>query len=205
MFEIIFLKIEILKKSFNQNIKMSMVSSKIEKIETKSLKFSKNTYLAKDSLNKYFSDFILKSSNDNLLKLWNDLENQNSFNKFLCENKFKMKDVIGEQKRKLEKKNKIVQRESTKQIKKVEKAQTKAKTPFFFFKKEEEELLRKDNVKIDKKMLHNEIQKKWKIVKIEKLEYYKELALKNQAKILPNITKSHYDNTLDDKIIKSGS
>jgi hypothetical protein len=161
----------------------SQIKSDI-KSEIKSVrpyKIKKNTYLIKDTLNAYFSDFLLKFNQPELLQAWNGLEEQTSFNKLLCENKMKMKDRVAEQKRKEEKKRRIIEREATKQAKRVEKAQSKPKTPFYFFKKEEEEKIKKENVKIVKKDLYTELQKRWKEIKgTEKYGYYKEQAEKNQ-------------------------
>ena len=80
---------------------------------------------------------------------------------------------------KLEKKNRIIKREKDKQLKKVEKAQSKPKTGFYFFKLEEEQKIKIEVPTIDKKDIHKELQKRWKdIKKTDKYSYYNELAIK---------------------------
>ena len=92
-------------------------------------------------------------------------------------------------KRKMEKKNKIVEREKNKQIARVQKSQERPKSPYYFFKKEEEIVIKNENPSFAKKDIHVELQKRWKVVKesnSERLANYKILADKD-AEIKKNI------------------
>ena len=153
--------------------------------DLKDIKCSKKRIcLVSNTLNKYFTEFLSSSLTDeHLLDKWNSSENQLLFNKLISENSMKMKDRAAEEKRKIDKKNKIIEREKNKQIKRVEKAKSKPKNPFAIFKKEEQELIKKDNPKVVKKDMYKEIQKKWKYVKnTDKIKYYKELVDKQNDK-----------------------
>lgn len=81
---------------------------------------------------------------------------------------------------KLEKKNKIIKRERDKQIKRVEKAQSRPKSGFYFFKIDEEENIKK---RLNDKDVHKELQKLWKEIKnTDKYNYYNQLAIEYEER-----------------------
>ena len=143
-----------------------------------------------DAFNTYIRDFL--SSNPDMLLEWDKLEQQNKLNQFINENKIKMSNPNAEEeklKRKMEKKNKIVEREKNKQIARVQNSQERPKSPYYFFKKEEEIVIKNENPSFAKKDIHVELQKRWKVVKesnSERLANYKILADKD-AEIKKNI------------------
>jgi len=136
-----------------------------------------------DAFNKYIREFLIDSPH--ILSEWDKLEHQNKLNQFINENKIKMPNPNAEEeklKRKLEKKNKIVEREKNKQIARVQKSQERPKSPYYYFKKEEEIVIKDNNPDFTKKDIHVELQKRWKILKesnSERIVNYKILADKD--------------------------
>ena len=144
---------------------MSKNIAEVKNVDIVNKPVKKKVNFVLDAMNSHVRNFL---SGTKLLEDWDNIEHQNNLINFIKENKIKMPNPNAEiikMEKKLEKKNKIIEREKNKQIIKVQKSQEKIKSPFFFYKNEEEIIIKNDNPTFNKKDIHNELQKKWKMLK----------------------------------------
>jgi hypothetical protein len=155
-------------------------------------KVYRKTQMVFENFHPFISNFIQENienekepeSLKKLYELWSSLEVQNKLRTFIYEKKISMKkpteQVLAErQKRKEEKKEKRENRDKEIQRKRVERQQERPKSAYFFFRNDEAPLIKTEFPELDKKGVHNELQKRWKELKgSERHKSYQEIAEK---------------------------
>ncbi len=183
-------------------------------------KVYRKTQMVFENFHPFISNFI-KENIDNekentqeslkkLHELWSSIEIQNKLRTFIYEKKISMKkpteQVLAErQKRKEEKKEKRENRDKEIQRKRVERQQERPKSAYFFFRNDEAPLIKTEFPELDKKGVHNELQKRWKELKgSERHKSYQEIAERvAKEKIDEAIANGTYNpNKKSDKEIK---
>ncbi len=151
-------------------------------------KVYRKTQMVFENFHPFISNFIQENiekeseSLKKLYELWSSLEVQNKLRTFIYEKKISMKkpteQVLAErQKRKEEKKEKRENRDKEIQRKRVERQQERPKSAYFFFRNDEAPLIKAEFPDLDKKGVHNELQKRWKELKgSERHKSYQEIA-----------------------------
>ena len=122
-----------------------------------------------DTFNTFIEEFaqsIPPFISKDFLDIWKSSETQNKLNNFIKQKKIKMKVSKEElNQKKLEKKVKRETKMKEIQQKKVDKHKNKPKSAFFFFKEEESKKIKDKSPLMNRKDIHSELQKKWKIIK----------------------------------------
>ena len=187
----------------NSNISEKLIDKKedIQIVKTK-----KRTTLVSEYLNNFFREYL--KDNEYELNRWNDNISQNTFVKFINDNKIKMTNpnkIENEIKKKLEKKEKRIDKAKSIQQSKIEKQQSQKKSAYYFFKLEEQDIIKIENPEFNKKDIHKELQNRWKTIKsTNRGLLYKEIAItKEKEDMKKNEDEKVLSNNYIPKIQKS--
>lgn len=183
-------ELKIFKPKQEQNIKTEVIGEETKNVKTPEkiksptpniLKISNefNTFL------KEFSESLPNFISKDFLDFWNNSETQNKLNNFIKQKKIKMKVSREElNQKKLEKKVKRETKMKEIQQKKVDKHKNKPKSAFFFFKEEETKKIKEQFPSINRKEVHSELQKRWKVIKnTDESKPYKQKASEQTDKL----------------------
>lgn len=122
-----------------------------------------------DTFNTFIEEFvegIPSVISKDFLDIWKSSETQNKLNAFIKQKKIKMKVSKEElNQKKVEKKVKRETKMKEIQQKKVDKHKNKPKSAFFFFKEIETKKIKEEFPTLNRKDIHSELQKKWKVIK----------------------------------------
>lgn len=150
-------------------------------------KIYRKTEMVFEKFQNFISTFIqenIEKNPVNLHEIWNSFETQNTLRTFIYEKKITMKkpieQVLAEKNiRKEDAKENRENRDKEIQRKRVERQQERPKSAYFFFRNDESSLIKSEFPELDKKGVHNELQKRWKELKgSERSKSYKEIAEK---------------------------
>jgi hypothetical protein len=165
--------------------------SQSEKIieEEKPKKIS-NALLKLDKVNSTINGFVEEflstsgiSNNKEYLELWNNTENQNKLCMYIKQKKIKMKETVEERHAKKQEKN-LKRENKLKDIhqKRMDKQQSKPKTAFSYFKEDQTIKFKIEHPSWNRKEIHAELQKKWKLIKnTEEAKPYREKTKNDEA------------------------
>jgi len=121
------------------------------------------------TINSFITDFLSNSditNNKEYLDLWNNYETQDKLCLYIKQKKLKMKETIDERNaKKLEKNLKREGKLKAIHQKRMDKQENKPKTAFYYFKQDETIKLKLEHPTWNRKEVHSELQKKWKLIK----------------------------------------
>lgn len=175
-------------------------------------KVYRKTHMVFENFHPFISNFIQENIENinKIQELWNSEDLKNKLRTFIYEKKITMKKPIEQvleerQKRKEEKREKRENRDKEIQRKRVERQQERPKSAYFFFRNDEAPVIKSEFPDLDKKGIHNELQKRWKELKgSDRHKSYQEIAEKvAKEKIDEAIANGTYDpNKKSDKELR---